>query len=66
MEALGELAYEMLTGRKPSEEFVPVTQARPELPRALDDFFLAALSDDPERRPADAATFRTAFEACWG
>jgi serine/threonine protein kinase len=71
LQALALLAYEMLTGRKPEEtdegeEITSVTSLRPELPAKLDEFFAAALSGDAARRPADAAAFCAAFEACWG
>ncbi|MCX5797562.1 MAG: hypothetical protein NTY77_18890 [Elusimicrobia bacterium] len=70
LQALALLAYEMLTGKRPEEteegeEITSVKALRPELPAKLDDFFAAALSGDAARRPADAAAFCAAFEACW-
>jgi hypothetical protein len=52
-------------GPKMRGEFSPITRLRPGLPLSLDAFFSAALSADPQRRPADAASFRKAFDGCW-
>lgn len=73
--SLAVVAYESLTGQHPFDaptdwetlaaivkRPVPAPSSlRPELSPSLDEFFLRALRRDPERRFADAATFREAF-----
>jgi serine/threonine-protein kinase len=66
--ALGVVAFELLTGRRPFASETPVTEAFghlnadipsprllvPGLPRQVDDVFERALAKEPERRPATA------------
>jgi eukaryotic-like serine/threonine-protein kinase len=73
--ALGCVAFEMLTGRRPYSGAHPAAQARAhveasvpsaaavgDLPVAVDDVMRLALAKDPARRPATAAEFLDALE----
>jgi serine/threonine protein kinase len=69
--ALGVVAYELLTGRRPFEGETPVTVAfahvnaempsaelvEPSLPRGVDGVLQRALAKDPKARPASATEF---------
>lgn len=46
----GVIFYEMLTGNAPVGTFLPLTQARPELPKLVDDVVELALAHAPEDR----------------
>ena len=71
--ALGVLAFELLTGRRPldGEGWVetlskkvlekPVWPAEPRVPVALERTILASLAVDPAARPGDVAAFRAAL-----
>ena len=78
--SLGCVLYESLTGQSPfpratdvallwahvHEEPVPPSQARPELPRALDSVFARALAKDPGRRYAGADELVAATRSALG
>ncbi len=57
--ALGAVAYEMVTGRRPPSPPVQVRprHVRPGIPPALDELIVSSLAEDREDRPRDAATF---------
>jgi serine/threonine protein kinase len=75
--ALGALAYEVLTGRRPFagddpglvryrvvyDEPAPPSRFVASLPKVYDDVFAWALSKDPEHRPPTAAAFAQALES---
>ncbi|TBR21058.1 serine/threonine protein kinase [bacterium] len=72
--ALNVVLYEMLTGELPftgpnflaqkrEGVYIPVTQAVPALPKALDVFFATAFCPDPAKRFPDAATLSAAAGA---
>ncbi len=79
--SLGVLAYRALTGKMPFSDdkgmgalmlavsqgrFVPPSELRPELPAALDGWFLRALDGDPNRRFQSARDLAEAFDAAIG
>ncbi len=78
--SLGCVLYESLTGQSPfpratdvallwahvHEEPTPPSQARPELPRALDTVFARALAKDPSRRYASAGELVAAARSALG
>jgi serine/threonine-protein kinase len=79
--SLGVLAYRALTGKMPFSDdkgmgalmlavshgrFVPPSELRPELPAALDGWFLRALNGDPNRRFQSARELIDAFDAAIG
>jgi len=57
--ALGAVAYELVTGRRPpgAPVKVPPRRLRPGLPRALNDLIMSALSEDRSARPPGAKEF---------
>ncbi|MFD9321277.1 serine/threonine-protein kinase [Streptomyces sp. NPDC060053] len=73
----GCLLYELLTGRPPflgdspfavmhqhiSEEPVPPSRLRPQIPAVVDDLVLRTLAKDREQRPGSAAELRDALAA---
>ncbi|MER5198592.1 serine/threonine-protein kinase [Streptomyces sp. NPDC002755] len=73
----GCLLYELLTGRPPflgdspfavmhqhiSEEPVPPSRLRPQIPAAVDDLVLRTLAKDREQRPGSAAELRDMLAA---
>ena len=72
--ALGVMAYEMLTGRRPFEGpeqlqhkrddvFVPVSTAAPDLPKKLDAVLARAMAAKPENRFHSGAEFIAALTA---
>lgn len=77
---LGALLYTTLTGRTPfvaadpaALTYLPLVSLppppasfRPELPAPLNQLVLALLVRDPDRRPANVARVREAFEKCRG
>jgi eukaryotic-like serine/threonine-protein kinase len=79
--SLGVLAYRALTGKMPFSDdkgmgalmlavsqgrFAPPSELRPELPAALDGWFLRALDGDPKRRFQSARDLADAFDAAIG
>jgi serine/threonine protein kinase len=71
--ALGVMAYELLSGRRPfmgpdfleqklHAKFAPITAHDASLPRGLDGFFQTALHPDPTKRLHSAAAFLDAFD----
>lgn len=56
MYALGALGYEMLTGRRPGPDPVPVRSLRAAASRNLEELVMHCLAPRPADRPADAAT----------
>lgn len=79
--SLGVLAYRALTGKMPFSDdkgmgalmlavsqgrFTPASELRPELPAALDGWFLRALDGDPNRRFQSARELVDAFDAAIG
>ena len=78
--SLGCVLYESLTGQSPfpratdvallwahvHEEPAPPSQARPELPRAVDTVFARALAKDPSRRYASAGELVAAARSALG
>ena len=71
--SFGALAYEVLTGALPAtmkmralkEPPALPSTIRPALPQALDEPLLAALHDDPARRPSTAAAVTAALRKAW-
>ena len=55
--AIGELAYAMLTGKRPGSEPTPPSELRPEVPPQLDEVVLRTLGDpsagEPYQSPVD-------------
>ncbi|MBW2529299.1 MAG: serine/threonine protein kinase, partial [Deltaproteobacteria bacterium] len=78
--ALGVVTYFALTGQVPfngetlgavcvaiaAGKYAPVSTLRPDLPRALDGWFLRALADLPEERFQSARDMVLAFAECLG
>lgn len=61
--ALGALIYELLTGQPPPMAATPEPRLhRPDLPTAVVDVILKAMSQDPEERYATAGELSFAFE----
>ena len=77
--AIGVITYELLTGISPfaadtlsevlskilSRTFVPLAEARPDLPAALARVVDRCLADDPAARFASADALREAWAAAW-
>mgnify|MGYP005838929603 CR=1 FL=1 len=75
--AVGVVIYEMLTGQTPftgtgifdvlkhhiENSPVPLSQHNPEIPQALDQLILRALSKDPQQRPSSAIDFKFMLES---
>ena len=59
--AVGRVFYRMLTGRLPVGRFADPNVAVPELGKPMNDLILAALSEDRDGRPADAADMLARF-----
>ncbi|GAB3487018.1 serine/threonine-protein kinase [Nocardiopsis coralliicola] len=57
--ALGAVAYELVTGKRPpgAPVRVPPRRLRPGLPRALDELIMSALAEDRTARPGSAKEF---------
>jgi serine/threonine protein kinase len=60
--SLGVVLYEMLTGERPQQDFVPPSK-RVQVDIRIDEIVLRALEKTPELRFATAAEFRTEVEA---
>ena len=60
--SLGVVLYEMLTGERPQQDFVPPSK-RVQVDVRIDEIVLRALEKTPELRFATAAEFRTQVEA---
>ena len=60
--SLGVVLYEMLTGERPQQDFVPPSK-RVQVDIRIDEIVLRALEKSPELRFATAAEFRTQVEA---
>lgn len=58
--SLGVMFYEMLTGELPDHQRT-ITDLRPDMPRACDDFYAKASARNPADRFASAREFRTAL-----
>jgi eukaryotic-like serine/threonine-protein kinase len=58
---LGLVLYEMLTGRRPSDEPVPPQQLNPLIPSGLSEIVMRALARDPDARFASAPALATAL-----
>jgi len=57
---LGVMFYEMLTGRRPDGKR-RLTELRPDLPAACEDFLAKAMAESPDDRFADAGAFDRAL-----
>jgi len=76
--SLGVLSYEILTGQKPftgtdaisiafsiaHTDAAPISEANPQLPRALDDVFERMLAKDPAERYGSGQEFHEALSLC--
>lgn len=60
--SLGVLAYEALTGLRPSGEFRLPSEVKPELGVRFDHVLSKAMMSDRDGRPASCAEFKQAFE----
>lgn len=52
--SLGQIAWQLLAGRRPVGNVPPIGTVRPSLPEGLGDFVESARDNNPARRPADA------------
>jgi len=55
--SLGVIAYRMFTGQLPVGRFHDAIDFAPDMPQALNDLIILALSQRPSQRPADGAQF---------
>ena len=55
--SLGVIAYRMLTGQLPVGRYQDAIDFAPDMPQALNDLIILALSQKPSQRPADGAQF---------
>jgi serine/threonine protein kinase len=60
---LGALLYAMLTGRSPTEDFVPPSQAHPDAGATLDEVLLGCLAPTPASRIASPEDVRARLDA---
>ena len=60
--AAGRVVYRMLTGKLPVGRFADPNVAVPALGKAMNEVILAAISEDREARPADAAVLLARFQ----
>ena len=61
--AVGVLAYEGLTGKRPSGESRPPSEAQPSLGERFDSVLAKAMQHDRDKRYNDCAEFKRDFEA---
>lgn len=61
--AVGVLAYEGLTGKRPSGEYRPPSEAQPSLGERFDLVLAKAMQHDRDKRYNDCAEFKRDFEA---
>ena len=59
---LGGILYQLLTGKSPSDGFVPPSQAHPDASAAIDQVLLMCLSADPAARFASPDEVRAALQ----
>lgn len=59
--SLGVIAYRMLTGQLPLGRFQDPINYAPDIPKALNDLIISALSQTPSLRPSDGSQFLIAL-----